>query len=62
MDYKIIENRAVVFKINSINPDTLNLTLLSTDFKSKGERKKDLTKLERKSRKYKFRERILRKQ
>ena len=62
MDYEVIENETVVFKINSINPDTLNLTLLSTIFKSKGNRKKDLIKIERKYRKYKFKERLLRKQ
>lgn len=61
MDYETIENRSVVFKIDSLNSDALNLTLLSTDFKSKGEIKRDLIKLERKKKKHKFRERVFRK-
>ncbi|MCB0515824.1 MAG: carboxypeptidase-like regulatory domain-containing protein [Chitinophagales bacterium] len=62
MDYEVMENNMVVFKINSMNRDSLNLTLLSTDFKPKGLIKKDLTKLERKSRRYKYRERVLTKE
>ena len=60
MDYVVIENKIVVFKINSLNVDTLKLTLLSTDFKSKDSNmEKSLRKLEAKNKKYKDRERIL---
>lgn len=62
MDYKIIENKTVVFKINSSDSDILNLTLLSTDFTGNTERKSDLVKLEKKSNKYKYRKRQLTKQ
>jgi len=61
MDYETIENSIVVFKINSINPDNLNLILLSTDFSGNIERKSDLQKLEKKSNKYKYRKRLLKK-
>ncbi len=59
VSYVIIENKTVVFKINSMNSSFLNLTLLSTNFKGSTDRKSELVKLEKKSSKYQSRERQL---
>ncbi len=59
MDYQIIENSTIVFKINSLKPDTLNLVLISTNFLGNAAKGNDLVKLEKKSQKYKYRERVL---
>ncbi len=58
-DYEVIENSTTVFKINLMKSDTLNLTLLSTNFPGNKTKKSDLVKLEKKARKFKYRERIL---
>jgi len=45
MNYEVIENQQIIFKINEWNIDSINLTLLSTDFKQNSPKKKDLLKL-----------------
>jgi len=60
-NYRVIENQTIVFFMNSINDDKLNLILLTTDFKNKGSinsRKKALNKLLRKEEKLGTRERV----
>ncbi len=58
VNYVIVENRTVVFKINSMNSSFLDLTLLTTDFNGSTGRS-ELVKLDKKSSKYKLRERRL---
>ena len=58
VDYEVLENQTIVFKINSYNSDSLNLTLLTTLFKYKNDKQKALKMLERAARKYKYRERL----
>lgn len=58
VDYDVLENQTIVFKINSYNSDTLNLTLLTTLFKYTNDKQKALKKLDKAARKYKYRERL----
>jgi hypothetical protein len=62
VNYVIIENSTVVFKINSMNSSLLDLTLLSTDFECSTDKASGLVKLDKKSSKYKSRERRLKKE
>jgi hypothetical protein len=62
VNYVIIENKTVVFKINSMNSGFLDLTLLSTDFKWSPDIASELVKLDKKSSEYKSRERRLKKE
>lgn len=58
MNYEVIENQQIVFKINDYNKDALNLTLLSTDFKPNSPKKKDLSKLNKQAKALSFSKRI----
>jgi len=58
IDYDVLENQTIVFKINSYNSDSLNLTLLTTLFKYKNDKLKALKKLDKAARRYKYRERL----
>lgn len=59
MNFEIIENKTVIFKINTLTEDSISLTLLTTDFKCKRNQNRALKELERKSQKNKNREIIL---
>ena len=68
LDYQVflsegvtLEHKTLVFKITSVSTDSLCLTLLSTDFKSKKNINKAFRRLERKAKKYHPAERIYKK-
>lgn len=58
MNYEVIENQQIIFKINEWNNDSINLTLLSTDFKQNSLKKKDLFKLNKQAKALSFSKRL----
>ncbi len=62
MNYEVIENQQIVFKINDCDKDVLNLTLLSTDFKPNSPKKKDLLKLNKQAKALVYSKRLFRRE
>ncbi|HLO53091.1 MAG TPA: hypothetical protein VK169_02325 [Saprospiraceae bacterium] len=58
MNYEVLENQQIIFKINEWNIDSINLTLLSTDFKQNSPKKKDLFKLNKQAKALSFSKRL----
>lgn len=58
MNYEVIENQQIIFKINELNNDSINLTLLSTDFKPISPKKKDLFRLNKQAKALSFSKRL----
>ncbi len=58
MNYEVIENQQIIFKINEWNNDSINLTLLSTDFKPNSPKKKNLFRLNKQAKALSFSKRL----
>lgn len=58
MNYEVIENQQIIFKINEWNNDSINLTLLSTDFKQNSPKKNDLFRLNKQAKALSFSKRL----
>lgn len=58
MNYEVLENQQIIFKINEWNIDSINLTLLSTDFKQNSLKKKDLFRLNKQAKPLSFSKRL----
>ncbi len=58
MNYEVIENQQIIFKINEWNNDSINLTLLSTDFKTNSPKKKNLLKLNKQAKALSYSKRL----
>ena len=58
MNYEVLENQQIIFKINEWNIDSINLTLLSTDFKPNSPKKKDLFRLNKQAKPLSFSKRL----
>jgi hypothetical protein len=58
MNYEVIENQQIIFKINEWNNDSINLTLLSTDFKPNSPKKKNLLTLNKQAKALSFSKRL----
>jgi hypothetical protein len=58
MNYEVIENQQIIFKINEWNNDSINLTLLSTYFKPNSPKKNDLFRLNKQAKALSFSKRL----